>query len=252
MKFLEAEFADDPIGFSREALGLWTSTSEAAVIPMELWRSLGVPDLALGEEIYVAVDVASPKHGAGASICAGALQHTADGTPPKVKVAHIESRQGMDMTWIAKKLLQMSMNQHIVTIVVDGAAAGFLEAELRMSHLSGRLQQVSVQTVSSYAKQFVNLVYDQLLQYRSDVDLLSSVENACQRYVAHGKTWLWDKIYDEGPQITLVGGISLVAGHVQRMMDPVAAQTDDLNASVGVERVSNGTTERSDALISAF
>jgi len=175
----EAASTTEPELFAREWLNVWPALEAVAVIAMHDWEKLEKPDVAIGFEVVLGVDVSPQRDTATIAACGR------NGAFTPVEIVDHRPHVG----WLPDRLLELWQKWRAPVVIDGGAPAGSLIMELERAGV-----QVIPLGMRDYARacgSFYDGVVDGTVTHLGDRLLTDAVGAASKRNLA--EQWAWNR-----------------------------------------------------------
>ncbi len=175
----EAASTTEPELFAREWLNVWPAIEAVAVIAMTDWEKLEKPDVAIGYEVVLGVDVSPQRDTATIAACGR------NGAFTPVEIVDHRSHVG----WLQDRLVELWKKWRAPVVIDGGSPAGSLIMELERAGV-----EVIALGMRDYARacgSFYDGVVDGTVTHLGDRLLTDAVGAASKRSLA--EQWAWNR-----------------------------------------------------------
>jgi len=175
----EAASTNEPESFTREYLNVWPALEAVAVISPDDWNALEQPDMPLGNDVVLGLDISPNRDHATIAACG----RNGDFTPVEL----VENRAYVG--WVPARLVELWQKWRAPVVIDGGAPAGSLIVELEKAGV-----QVIAIGMRDYARacgSFYDAVIDGTVSHLGDRLLTDAVHAASKRSLA--EQWAWNR-----------------------------------------------------------
>ena len=175
----EAAATSDPAQFTREFLNVWPAVESVAVIPLDDWQKLERPDVPIGDQVVLGVDIGPNRDRATIAACGR--------NGPWTPVELVDARGFVG--WLMPRLLELWEKWKAPVVVDAGGPAANVIPELEQAGVT--VIPVQTREYTRACAAIFDAVTSETICHLGDRMLDDAVAAAAKRPV--GDSWVWNR-----------------------------------------------------------